>query len=69
MEAKEVLADVQAALQQDSLPQSAHKFITDVLHGTQHQNGEMGLRRSSLHWDGHINTRIYGMHQASQYIQ
>jgi len=43
MEAKEVLADVQAALQQDSLPQSAHEFITDVLHGTQHQNGETGF--------------------------
>ena len=36
VEAKEVLADVQAALQQHSLPQRAHKLVTDVLQGTLH---------------------------------
>ena len=31
VEADEMLADVQAALQQYSLPQGAHKLVTDVL--------------------------------------
>lgn len=41
MEADKMLADVQAALQQDAFPQSADEFIAHVLQHTQHRNTGM----------------------------
>lgn len=53
VEADKMLADVQAALQQYSLPQSADKLITDVLHCRVHikQLQAQHFTRCAKRWD------------------